>query len=118
MAGTAEELLASPSKWNRSTWAESGYMSATEIVQQIINALSLGTTYALLALGLAMVFAIVGIVNFAHGELVALTAYSMYGCNVLGAPFWAQCIAALLVATIAAAIMERLAFRPFRGRPS
>jgi branched-subunit amino acid ABC-type transport system permease component len=49
-----------------------------EAVQQLINALSLGSTYALLALGLAMVFSILGLVNFAHGELVTIAAYTMY----------------------------------------
>lgn len=91
-------------------------MSVEELIQQAINALSLGSTYALLALGLAMVFAIIGIVNFAHGELVALAAYAAYLLNSLGAPFWAQVLAALVVAPLAAVIMERLAFRPFRGR--
>jgi branched-chain amino acid transport system permease protein len=91
-------------------------MGLSELIQQIINALSLGSTYALLALGLAMVFAIIGIVNFAHGELVALAAYTMYLLQSLGAPFWAQALAAVLAATIAAVVMERLAFRPFRGR--
>ena len=61
-----------------------------EAVQQAINALSLGSTYALLALGLAMVFSILGLVNFAHGELVTIAAYTMYLLNLKGVPFAAQ----------------------------
>ena len=53
-----------------------GLMSSQEALQQLINALSLGSTYALLALGLAMVFSILGLVNFAHGELVTVAAYT------------------------------------------
>ena len=50
------------------------------LLQQLINALSLGSTYALLALGLAMVFSILGLVNFAHGELVTqpLTGFLLF----------------------------------------
>lgn len=45
--------------------------------QQIINALSFGAEYALLALGLAIVFSVMGLVNFAHGEVIAVGGYTM-----------------------------------------
>ena len=61
-----------------------------EAVQQLINALSLGSTYALLALGLAMVFSILGLINFAHGELVTIAGYTMYLLGTVGVPFAAQ----------------------------
>jgi branched-chain amino acid transport system permease protein len=86
-----------------------------EAVQQAINALSLGSTYALLALGLAMVFSILGLVNFAHGELVTVAAYTMYFEYIKGVPFAVQVPSAILAAGIAAVLMERLAFRPLRG---
>jgi branched-chain amino acid transport system permease protein len=86
-----------------------------EAVQQAINALSLGSTYALLALGLAMVFSILGLVNFAHGELVTIAAYTMYLEYRAGVPFWAQVPSAIAAATVAAVLMERIAFRPLRG---
>jgi len=86
-----------------------------EAVQQLINALSLGSTYALLALGLAMVFSILGLVNFAHGELVTIAAYTMYFEHEKGVPFAIQAPSAILAAGIAAILMERLAFRPLRG---
>ena len=47
------------------------------VAQQIMNALSFGAEYALLALGLAMVFSIMGLVNFAHGEIIAVGGYTM-----------------------------------------
>ena len=47
-------------------------MSAHELVEQSINGLALGSSYALLALGLAMVFSIMGLINFAHGELLTI----------------------------------------------
>ena len=86
-----------------------------EAIQQIINALSLGSTYALLALGLAMVFSILGLVNFAHGELVTIGAYTMYFEHQKGLPFAIQAPSAIAAAGIAAVLMERLAFRPLRG---
>lgn len=86
-----------------------------EAVQQLINALSLGSTYALLALGLAMVFSILGLVNFAHGELVTVASYTMYLEHQRGLPFAVQAPSAILAAGVAAILMERLAFRPLRG---
>ena len=47
------------------------------VVQQSLNALSFGAEYALIALGLAIVFSIMGLVNFAHGEVIAIGGYSM-----------------------------------------
>jgi branched-chain amino acid transport system permease protein len=90
-------------------------MSLEELGQHLVNTLSLGSTYALLALGLAMVFSILGLVNFAHGELVTVAGYTFYLLNERGAPFFVQVAAALVAAMIAAVLMERLAFRPLRG---
>ena len=49
-------------------------MSPSEFVQQLVNALSLGSIYALLALGLSMVYGVLGMLNFAYGELVSRSA--------------------------------------------
>jgi branched-chain amino acid transport system permease protein len=86
-----------------------------QAIQQLINALSLGSTYALLALGLAMVFSILGLINFAHGELVTIAGYTMYLLGTVGVPFAAQVPCAIAAGTIAAVLMERIAFRPLRG---
>lgn len=85
------------------------------IVQQIVNALSLGGVYALLALGLAIVFSIVGLINFAHGELMTLSGYGLLAALLLGVPFPAAACIAVLVGAAAALLMERVAFRPMRG---
>jgi branched-chain amino acid transport system permease protein len=92
-----------------------GLMSSQEALQQLINALSLGSTYALLALGLAMVFSILGLVNFAHGELVTVAAYTVYFLSDYDVPFPLQVVAAVLAAALAGVLMERIAFRPLRG---
>ena len=84
-------------------------------VQQTVNALALGGTYALLALGLAVVFSIMGLINFAHGELMTISGYTLMYCGILGVPFVVSVPLAILAAVLAAVAMERLAFRPVRG---
>ncbi len=83
-------------------------------VQQFINALALGGTYALLALGLAMVFSVLGLINFAHGELMTITGYAMFFAIAAGIPFPIAVILGIAAATLAAILMERIAFRPVR----
>lgn len=85
------------------------------IAQQIINAISLGGVYALLALGLAIVFSIVGLINFAHGELMTLSGYALLASLLLGLPFPAAVVIAIGCGAVAAIVMERVAFRPMRG---
>ena len=85
------------------------------IAQQVINAVSLGGVYALLALGLAIVFSIVGLINFAHGELITLAGYSLLAALLFGLPFPAAVLVAVCCAALAAVAMERIAFRPMRG---
>ena len=83
--------------------------------QQVMNALAFGAEYALLALGLAIVFSIMGLVNFAHGEIIAIGGYTMValGALMIGNPF-IVIGAAILVAMLASVTLERLAFRPVR----
>lgn len=84
------------------------------IAQQVINAISLGGVYALLALGLAIVFSIVGLINFAHGELMTVAGYALLASLLLGFPFPAAVVVAVGCGAIAAVAMERVAFRPMR----
>lgn len=84
-------------------------------LQQLVNALSLGGTYALLALGLAVVFSIMGLINFAHGELMTAAGYGMCFALLSGMPFGIAVAIGLLIAMILAMLMERIAFRPVRS---
>ena len=84
-------------------------------VQQTVNALALGGTYALLALGLAVVFSIMGLINFAHGELMTISGYTLMYCGIMGVPFAVSVPFAISAAVLAAVAMERIAFRPVRG---
>ncbi len=85
------------------------------ILQQFINALSLGGVYALLALGLAIVFSIVGLINFAHGELMTIAGYSLLGALLAGLPFPIAVLVAVAAAALSAVIIEFVAFRPMRS---
>lgn len=84
-------------------------------LQQTVNAISLGGTYALLALGLAVVFSILGMINFAHGELMTITGYGLLFAGLAGLPFAIAAPLAIALAITAAVLMERVAFRPVRG---
>ncbi|GAB3119637.1 branched-chain amino acid ABC transporter permease [Glaciibacter psychrotolerans] len=84
--------------------------------QQLVNALSLGGIYALLALGLAMVFSIMGLVNFAHGDLMTIGGYAIwFGAMVLGAPLIVVALLGIFAVVLGSVLMERIAFRPVRG---
>jgi len=85
------------------------------ILQQAVNAVALGGTYALLALGLAVVFSIMGLINFAHGELMTIAGYVLMYCGLFGLPFALGVPLAVAAAMLAAMAMERIAFRPVRN---
>jgi len=92
-------------------------MSGTEFGQQFINALSLGSIYALVAIGLAMVFSILRLINFAHGEVLMLGAFFTYYAERAGFPFLPAAIIGVGGTIIAGMLMERVAYRPLRGAP-
>lgn len=97
------------------------------LLQQIINGLVLGSMYALIALGYTMVYGIIQLINFAHGEVLmigALTSWALIGMmkeGMPGTPGWAMLILAVIVACIVCAALnfaiEKVAYRPLRNSP-
>ncbi len=87
----------------------------TQFVQQLVDGLGVGSTYALLALGLAIIFGIMHLVNFAHGELITVTAYVLYGLSTRDVPWWLMAPIAIVAAALTAMLTERVAFRRVRG---
>jgi branched-chain amino acid transport system permease protein len=85
------------------------------LIQQMINAVSIGSIYALMAIGLAMVFGILRLINFAHGDLLMVGSYAALLSLAFGAPFWAAALAGIAASTLTGLIMERVAYRPIRG---
>lgn len=84
-------------------------------LQQLLNILALGGTYALLAIGLAIVFSVLGFINFAHGELMTITGYAIFFSLAAGAPFLLALVLGVAAAAAAAAAIEYVAFRPVRN---
>jgi branched-chain amino acid transport system permease protein len=88
-------------------------VTLSNLIQDLVDAGSLGSLYALVALGIALIFGVMRLINFAHGELITLTAYS---CLLFAGHGWvALFVGPLTVAVVAALAMERLAFRPVRA---
>ena len=89
----------------------------TEFVQHVIDALSVGSTYALLALGLTLVFSVMNLINFAYGILLVWGAYIVYSLTTADIPFGLIVPLSILFVTFLSMAMGRLAFRPFIGAP-
>jgi branched-chain amino acid transport system permease protein len=93
-------------------------MTAGYIAQQIVNGLILGSMYALVAIGFSMIYGIVRLINFAHGDIVMIGAFVTLGLlQSLGAPFPVVAIGVLLSGAVMGIVIERAAFRPMRGAP-
>lgn len=86
--------------------------------QQVLNGLTLGSVYALVALGLTLVYGILHIPNFAHGALYMAGAYAMFFlAGSLGANYWVAMIGAAAVVALMAVLCDRLVFHPMRDAP-
>lgn len=94
------------------------------LIQQLINGLTIGSTYALIAIGYTMVYGIIGMINFAHGEIYMIGSYitfiviaGLLGMGMVSLPI--ILIVALIVAVVMASTygwtVERVAYRPLRG---
>jgi branched-chain amino acid transport system permease protein len=96
-------------------------------IQQVINGLVLGSMYALIALGYTMVYGIINLINFAHGEVMmvgALTSWTIIGLMqdaMPGTPGYVILLVALLISCVVAAtlnfVIEKVAYRPLRNSP-
>lgn len=85
-------------------------------IQQFINGLSLGSVYALMALGYTMVYGIAKMLNFAHGDIIMVGAYTVsVVCSVLGMPPIAAVLASAVVCTVLGVTIEKIAYKPLRG---
>jgi branched-chain amino acid transport system permease protein len=85
--------------------------------QQIINAVALGSLYALVAIGLSMIFGILRMTNFAHGDMMMVGAFGTLVLQTLGLGFGWAVIAGICIGALAGVIVERVAYRPVRGSP-
>ncbi|TWD75091.1 amino acid/amide ABC transporter membrane protein 1 (HAAT family) [Kribbella amoyensis] len=89
----------------------------TGVLQSVLDALSVGSMYALLALGLTLVFSVMNLINFAYGLLLVWTAYGVVLLGGAGLSFWLVVPLTILLATALSLLMGFVAFRPFIGAP-
>ena len=90
-----------------------------QILQYLINGISIGAVYAIIALGYTMVYGIAKMLNFAHGDIIMVGAYiSFCVVNYLELPAIVSVIAAMAVCTLLGIVIEGLAYKPLRGTPS
>ena len=87
----------------------------TEVLQLVINALSLGSLHALIALGLVMVFGILRLINFAYGELIMVAGYTWFMLQGSWVPLAIVLLIAVAIVVFASVATERIAFRPLRA---
>lgn len=92
-----------------------------EFLLQIINGLQIGSIYALVSLGYTMVYGIAQLINFAHGDIIMIGAYtSLFSIPLftsLGLPVWVTVIPAIIICAIVGCLTERIAYRPLRNSP-
>ncbi|RLC38392.1 MAG: branched-chain amino acid ABC transporter permease [Candidatus Nealsonbacteria bacterium] len=87
-------------------------------LQNLANGLSLGSLYALIAIGYTMVYGILRLINFAHGEIFMLATYLLYyGFLIFHLPWWASFIVAIALTALIGMLSEKIAYRPLRNSP-
>ena len=87
------------------------------LLEQLVNGITLGSIYAIVALGFTLVFGVLGIINMAHGEIFMVGAYvGVLTTGVLGWPLWLGFLAAIIVTAILGFLLESLSLRPLRGK--
>jgi branched-chain amino acid transport system permease protein len=87
-----------------------------ELVQQIVNGISLGSIYALIALGYTMVYGIVKLINFAHGDIFMIGSFvGFYSITVLNLGLFPALLISMVVCAIFGVLIERVAYKPLRN---
>lgn len=92
-------------------------MNIERFIQQLFNGLHVGSIYALIALGYTMVYGIVKLINFAHGDILMMGAFSVYMLMGMGLPFWLVIIITVVLTALAGVVIERFAYKPLRNAP-
>ena len=88
----------------------------TVFIQYLVNGLSMGSVYAIIALGYTMVYGIAKMLNFAHGDVIMVGAYvSFCATSYIGLPGWVSVVLSVAVCTLLGVLVEGLAYRPLRS---
>ena len=92
-------------------------MDIATLLQQLVNAVSLGSMYALIAIGYTMVYGILRLINFAHADIMMVGAFLCFFGLQLGLPFWLACVLAVALCAVLGMAIDRIAYRPLRFAP-
>ena len=88
-------------------------------ISYLVNGLSLGSVYALIALGYTMVYGIAKMLNFAHGDVIMIGAYvALITMKQAGLPTWVAILISIIACTVLGVLMERVAYKPLRNATS
>lgn len=91
-------------------------MTGQVFLQQLTDAISLGSLYALIAIGYTMVYGILRLINFAHGEIFMMGSFvALYAINTLPIPWYLSLVGTVVLIGVMGMILERLAYKPLRG---
>ena len=97
-------------------------MDLIVFIKQLVNGVQVGSIYALVALGYTMVYGIVKLINFAHGDFIMVGGYVVVFTTPflagLGLPAWLCILVAVAVCSLIGVLTERIAYKPLRGAPS
>lgn len=88
-------------------------------ISYLINGISLGSVYAIIALGYTMVYGIAKMLNFAHGDVIMVGAFAVFTIvSTMGLPVWLGILISVIVCTVLGVVIERVAYKPLRNAAS
>ncbi|TWO23117.1 branched-chain amino acid ABC transporter permease [Campylobacter hyointestinalis] len=93
-------------------------MDSALFFQQMVNGFSLGSMYALIAIGYTMVYGVLRLINFAHGDIMMVGAYvALLSMTSFSLPFWFALLFAVIVAALLGVLTDKIAYKPLRKAP-
>jgi branched-chain amino acid transport system permease protein len=92
-------------------------MDFSTFLQQLINGASLGSMYALIAIGYTMVYGVLRLINFAHGDIMMVGAFVTYFATSVGAPFELAVLIGIIGSVIVGVLTDKVAYKPLREAP-
>ena len=92
-------------------------MDFTTFLQQLVNGASLGSMYALIAIGYTMVYGVLRLINFAHGDIMMVGAFMTYLATSMGMPFGVAVLFGVIVSVVVGMLTDKIAYKPLRDAP-
>ncbi len=93
-------------------------MDIATFIQQLINGVSLGSMYGLIAIGYTMVYGVLRLINFAHGDIMMVGAFcAFFGMSILGLDIYSSIVLSILLSVIVGVLTDKIAYKPLRHAP-